>query len=194
MPEAQRRWTLAARRELHAVEDDRAALRWALGALRTACAARWRSLRLFDRRSVRWGAAALSLCCGLTVLFPTLLTLAFRLRSTRLLDVLGQMTPGDDWRRFVPLMQQLPDWLHALLIAAGLCYVVCTLSILRRHNVAAIAPLLGVLLDLATRALGQLVVAPADVAVHDPSLAAQLIVPVALPLLLSFAAWPRRHV
>ncbi|HEX5048840.1 MAG TPA: hypothetical protein VFX89_17130 [Gammaproteobacteria bacterium] len=90
-------------------------------------------------------------------------------------------------------LRRLADWLHVLLlIAAGLCYVACTIGILRRHSAAAIAPLLGVVLDLATRALGQLVVAPADVVVHDPSLAAQLIVPVALPLLLSLAAWPLR--
>jgi hypothetical protein len=194
MPEAQRRWTVAARHELHVIADDRAALRWALGALRTACAARWRDLCLLDRPSVRFSAAALSLCCALTVIFPTLLTLAFRLQSTRLLDLLGQMTPGDDWQRFVPLMQQIPDWLHALLLAAAVCYFVGTVGILRRRSLAVIALLLGMALDLSARALGQLLIAPADVVVHDPSLLAQLIVPVGLPLLLSVAAWPRPHV
>jgi hypothetical protein len=194
MPEPQRRWTVAARHELHAIADDRAALRWALGALRTACAARWRDLRLLDRGTVRWSAAALSLCCALTAIFPTLLTLAFHLQRTWLLDALGQMTPGDDWQRFVPLMQQLPAGLHALLLAAGFCYVVGTLGILGRRSAAAMAVLAGMALDLAARTFGQLVIAPADVVVHDPSLLAQLIVPVALPLLLSFAAWPLQRV
>lgn len=194
MPLARQRWALAACHELHAIADDRAALRWALGALRTACAARWQSLRLLDRLSVRWSAAALLLCCGLTVIFPTLLTLAFRLHSTPLLEALGRMTPGDDWQHFVPLMLQLPGWLHALLLAAGLCYVVGTLSMLRRRSAAAIAVLIGVLLNFAAETLGRAVISPADVVVHDPSVLAQVILPAALPLLLSLAARPKHEV
>jgi hypothetical protein len=48
--------------------------------------------------------------------------------------------------------------------------------------------LAGVSLDLATRSLGQLVIEPARIVVPDPSLLAQAILPVVLPLLLSCAA------
>jgi hypothetical protein len=188
MPRVQRRWMAATRNELHAIGDDRAALRWALGGLRTACMARCRSLHLLDHRSVRWSGALISLYCALSVMFPTLLTLALGLQRTRLLEALGQVTPGDDWHRFVPLMEQLPDWLHAMLLWAGCCYMAGALGLLRRRGTAAIALVAGVALDLATRSLAQLVIEPAHLVVHDPSLLAQAILPVVLPLLLSFAA------
>jgi len=188
MPPAQRRWVLAARYELRAIEDHGAALRWALGGLRAACMARWRSLRLLDQRSVRWSGAAVLLCCAAMVMLPALLTLGFRLQQGSFLELLARMTPGDDWHRLVPAMQALPDSVHVLLLAAGFCYLAGAVGVLRRQEAAAVAVLVGVALDLATRVIGQVFIEPAAVVVGNSSILAQVIVPLVLPLLWSFAA------
>jgi hypothetical protein len=188
MPASRKHWSLAARNELHAITDDRAALLWALGGLRTACTARWRSLHLLDRRSVRWSSAALSLCCALIVALPPLMTLAFRLQLDALLIALGRITPGGEWQPFVPLMEQLPGWLHTVLLGAGFCYLAGAMGVLRRRSSTAFTVGAGLVLDLAARALGQHLIAPTAVVIRDSSLLAEVIVPVFLPVLISIAA------
>ena len=50
--------------------------------------------------------------------------------------VLRQDDPGDDYRRLIPLMEAVPAWLHALWVAAALCYLVAIVGLLTRQRLA----------------------------------------------------------
>jgi|HubBroStandDraft_4_1064222.scaffolds.fasta_scaffold216385_2 hypothetical protein len=48
----------------------------------------------------------------LSMLFATVLTAAYRLHYLGVAAFLDGFTPGDDYRRFIPLMDATPWWIH----------------------------------------------------------------------------------
>ena len=165
-------------------------MRWAIGRLGAAIATRMRRLYLLDVLAVRAAGVMLALFCAADVTLPTAMTAAYRLGALGATQDLGRMTPADDYQRLVPLMEAIPAWLHVLLLAAGACYLVAVVCLLRRRRAAYPALLLGVTLGLATRLLARPIVDATGVTVvASPSFVAAALLPVGLPLLLAFAAW-----
>ena len=63
--------------------------------------------------------------------FAQCLTLAWRLHWAWYLAWAGGMTPGDDFRRFIPLMEFVPVWYVAGGLAAALLILIAILELLR---------------------------------------------------------------
>jgi len=183
-------WAQAMQNELAYVADDREALRWATGCVGSAHAARLRHLYLLDIPTVRAAGIVLAAFCAFQMTFATAMTASYRLHALGAMDVMGWMTPGDDYRRFIPLMEAIPAWLHGLLLAAGACYLVATFWLVGRRRAAYLPLLLGVILTLVTRLLERpFIAAVGVVVVPNPSLLSAVLLPIVFPLLLVFAAW-----
>jgi hypothetical protein len=183
-------WGEAMRNELPYVRDDSEALRWAVGCISTALAARLRTLHLLDLRAVRIIGIAIAVYSAVDVLLPTALTISYRAGTLGVAAGLGRATPGDDYQRLVPLMDAIPVWIHALSLACGAGFVVAATYVVRRRRAAAGALLIGVSLQLATHILSRPFVASAGVlAVPNPSFIAAVVLPYVFPALLAFAAW-----
>ena len=73
---------------------------------------------------------------ALSMLFATALTLAYRLHYVRGAAFLGTFTPGDDYRRFIPLMDATPWWIHTLWVTAAVLFVACAVQLLRKRRAA----------------------------------------------------------
>ena len=83
--------------------------------------------------------AVLALSIGgeaLSMLFATILTAAYRLHDLHAAAFPGAFTPGDDYRRLIPLMDATPWWIHALWVAAGVLFVTSALQLLRKRRSA----------------------------------------------------------
>jgi hypothetical protein len=119
------------RSELEHIDGDFEALRWAIGCVVASWVERSRAMDLFRSPAARAVLAALVFTQVLSFLFATALTLAVRLNQLRLARFLGGFTPGDDYRRFIPLMDATPWWIHALWIAASALFLVCAVELLR---------------------------------------------------------------
>lgn len=188
LPASQQRWAMAMVNETAHLRADGEALRWALGCLYAAGAVRIRSLYLLDVALIRIAATVLATLRMVDVALPTALTLAYTTRES-LASALGQLTPGDDYRRLVPLIEALPMWLHAMLAAAALCYALAGVSTLRRRSTAAGLWLLGVVLEQGASFAARPVLAQVGiVVVPHPSIAAALVLPVIMPLLFATVA------
>jgi len=190
MPGVLGHWAQAMQNELPYVTDDREALRWAISCARSAHAARLRHLYLLDIPTVRAAGVMLAAFCAFEIMFATVMTVTYRLHAVGMTEVLGWITPGDDYRRFIPLMAAIPGWLHGLLVAAGACYLVAVFCLLGRRRGACVPLLLAVGLTLATRMLERPFIDAAGVVVApNPPLLIAVLMPIVFPLLLAFAAW-----
>lgn len=131
MPEGRSFWAAGMENEIPNIEDHSAALRWAAGALYTAC---------LECASAFCGATAFRAILVLPLLFQAFqtifaasLTLAWRVQSAGYLAQLGSFAAGGDYRRFVPLMQLVPDWYLVLCFAACTLILMSTVQLLRRR-------------------------------------------------------------
>ena len=70
------------------------------------------------------------------MLFATVFTIAYRLHDLDAAAFLGPITPGDDYRRFIPLMDATPWWLHALWVTAAVLLVASAVELLRKRRAA----------------------------------------------------------
>ena len=189
MPESLARWAEAMRNELVSVGDDREALRWAMGCVSVAHRTRLSHLWLLDVAAIRVAGVLLVLFRAFDVTLPSVMTAAYRLRASGLQEGLGQMTPGDDFQRLIPLMEAIPGWLHVLLLTAGACYLIAGLWILARRRVASLMLLAAVVTEVFSQVLSRPVLAPAGVVVTpSPSVLASVLLPIVFPLLLAVAA------
>lgn len=68
--------------------------------------------------------------------FATALTLSYRVQYLGVAQFLGGFTPGDDYRRFVPLMETTPWWVHSLWVAASVLFLVSAWKLLRNRRPA----------------------------------------------------------
>ena len=174
--------------EVASIGRDREALRWSAGCLYAACLARGRSFYLLDIAVVRWGLVLVATFRALDVSLPTMLTAAYTMRLG-ITSALGQLTPGDNVTRLIPLMEAIPIWLHAMIVVGGCCYLSAVLATFRRQPIACGSLLLGVTVEqLASHAAQPIVADVGVVAAPHPSLLATLILPIVLPLLFAAAA------
>jgi len=56
--------------------------------------------------------------------FATIVTVAYKTGHFGVAAALGGQMPGDDYRPFIPLMNAIPWWIHALWVSAGLLYLI----------------------------------------------------------------------
>ncbi len=188
LPDSQQRWATAMIHEVASIERDHEAFRWSVGCLYAACVARGRALYLLDIAVVRWGLVLLATFRALDVSLPTTLTAAYTMRLG-LTSGLGQLTPGDDVTRLIPLLEAIPIWLHMLIVVGAFCYLSAVVSTFRRQPTAAGSLLLGVAIEqLASFAARPIVAEVGVVAAPHPSLTATSILPIVLPLLFAAAA------
>src|ERR1019366_3841994 len=95
LPENREFWAAGMINELAHIDDDGAALRWAMGGVMTAYLER--ASAVFGSAPVR-GLLLLPLLFEVTqAVFAQTMTLAWRLGATGLLGVMGEQTPGDDY-------------------------------------------------------------------------------------------------
>lgn len=130
MPRNDLRWNLAMQNEVDAIEDDRDALRWAIGCVK---AGYWeRSNAMLQTGYARAGLACLIVLLAIREFFAPLLIWAYRMQYWGLAHFLGLRTAGDDYRRLIPVMDATPSWLPVLWVASGLLYLVALWRMLRR--------------------------------------------------------------
>ena len=189
MPSSQRRWATAMVHETAHVEGCSEALRWAAGCVFAAGAERVRSLYLLDSAPVRVAAALLASFRVLDVGMPTLLTLAYRFRAAAASNV-GRLTPGDDYRRLVPLIDAIPVWLHVIVVMAVVLYVAAGVATWRRRTVAAGFWCLAIVAEQwASVAATPILANVGVVVVQHPSVMAAVLLPIVMPILSAVAAW-----
>jgi hypothetical protein len=136
LPAARSSWGEAMQRELDHIDGDVEAFTWAAGCVLASYVERSRVMPLMANRYVRLVLVLLIATQVVSMLFATVLTAAYRLDQLRLASFLGAFTPGDDYRRFVPLMEATPWWLHALWVSAAVLFFASALELLRNRRTA----------------------------------------------------------
>lgn len=137
MPRERSAWAEAMLSDMAHIESDGEALNWALGCLMASYSERIRSVEIMRGRAVRWLLTVAILLLAVREVFATALTLAYRLNDLKLANALGRLTPGDDYRRFVPLLNATPLLHHGLwLVGTGL-FVVSAILLSRGKPIAA---------------------------------------------------------
>jgi hypothetical protein len=136
LPSARSPWAEAMKHELHHIEGDLEALTWAVGCVLASYVERSKVMNVIH---TWYGRGLLTLLIAgevLSMLFATVLTAAYRLHYLEVATFLGAFTPGDDYRRFIPLMDATPWWMHGLWVAAAVLFVVSALQLLRDRPAA----------------------------------------------------------
>ena len=189
MPRSRRSWADAMAGEVSHVDDDRRALRWAIGCVLAAHRERIRELHMMDLMIVRVVIALLILFKAFGAAFATAMTVAYKMNQLGVTESFGKMTPGDDYRRLIPLMEAVPAWLHAMWVAAALCYLASIVGLLTRKRFAYVAVVVGLGLEVAGTLLERPIIDAVGVRANpNPSVLAQFL-QFGLPLLLAVAAW-----
>jgi hypothetical protein len=136
LPAARSPWEEAMQHELHHIEGDLEALTWAVGCVFASYVER---SKVMDVIYTWYARALLAVLIGsqvLSMLFATVLTAACRLHYLGVAAFLGGFTPGDDYRRFIPLMDATPWWIHGLWVAASVLFAASLWQLLRRRREA----------------------------------------------------------
>jgi hypothetical protein len=135
-PSARSQWAEAMRHEIHHIENDVEALKWASGCVLASYVERSRVMSAMNSGLVRAVLIPSIVCEALNMLFATALTVAYRSHDLNVAAFLGVFTPGDDYRRFIPLMDATPWWIHALWVTAAVLFFACALQFLRKRRAA----------------------------------------------------------
>ncbi len=157
LPPARSSWAEAMNHELQHIEGDLEALMWAAGCVLASYVERSKVMNVLHTWYVRGFLALLILSQALSMLFATVLTAAYRLQYVGVATFLGAFTPGDDYRRFIPLMDATPWWLHGLWVAASVLFFVSAWQLVQDRAAAfplfAVAWILGTAGNLISGAL-----------------------------------------
>lgn len=193
LPPARLSWAAAMKHELHHIEDDLEALTWATGCVLASYVERSKVMNVLQTWYARGLLTLLIVGQVLSMLFATVLTAAYRLHYLRVARFLGGVTPGDDYRRFIPLMNSTPWWIHGLWIAASVLLFASGWQLLRNRSAAfpvfAAAWVLGAagnLISQSTPAYREVFSFPV------PSFPRDYLIPAAtalLPVLIAAALW-----
>jgi succinate dehydrogenase hydrophobic anchor subunit len=136
LPSRRADWATAIQNEVDCIDEDGAALAWAFGAVAASYAERVREL---DWLRSRWATLVLALLTGWQVvrmLFAPGLIIAYRTHAWGMEQALGSRTAGDDYHRFIHLMDITPDWLVGVWTASGLLYAAAAWRLLRNAPAA----------------------------------------------------------
>lgn len=136
IPARRSAWAEAMEHELHHIESDLEALTWSVGCVLASYVERSRAM---DVLQTVWARGFLMLLiCGkvLDMLFATVLTSAYRLHKLGVAAFLGGFTPGDDYRRFIPLMETVPWWIHGMWVGASMLFAASGWQLFRKRRAA----------------------------------------------------------
>jgi hypothetical protein len=136
LPPARSSWAEAMSHELQHIEGDLEASMWAAGCVLAGYVERSKVMNVLHTWYVRGFLALLILSQVLSMLFATVLTAAYRLQYAGVATFLGAFTPGDDYRRFIPLMDATPWWLHGLWVAANVLFFASGWQLLQNRRTA----------------------------------------------------------
>ena len=193
LPPARSKWAEAMRHEIHHVENDLEALSWAAGCVVAGYVERSRVVSIMDSGLARAILVPAIVCEALSMLFATALTIAHRIHDLNVAAFLGAFTPGDDYRRFIPLMDATPWWIHALWVAAAVLLLACAVKFIRKRRAAfplfAVAWILGTAGNLISQSIPAYRAAfsfPAPVFLRDYFIPA---VTALVPVLIALALW-----
>jgi len=67
-------------------------------------------------------------------LFDAAISLSCRLHFPKIAEFFGSFTPGDDYRRFIPVFDAIPSWALGLSLVAGLLYLASAWPLLRERR------------------------------------------------------------
>lgn len=155
LPPARSSWAEAMNHELQNIDGDLEALTWAAGCVLASYVERSKVMNLIHTWYARGFLTLLILGQALNMLFGTVLTAAYRMHYLGVAAFLGGFTPGDDYRRFIPLMDATRWWLDALWVAAAVLFVASAWQLLRKRRAAfplfAAAWVLGTIGELISR-------------------------------------------
>ena len=195
LPPARAPWAEAMKQELDHIEGDLEAVRWAVGCVFASYVERSKAMDVIRNPYARGLLALLIFTQVLSFLFATILTVSYRLNHLRIATFLGSFTPGDDYRRFIPLMDATPWWIHALWVAASALFFISALQLVRNRPAAfplfAAAWILGAVGNLISESMpayGEVFSFPA------PSFARDYLLPAVttlIPVLIAAALWAR---
>ncbi|MGH9647422.1 MAG: hypothetical protein ACRD4E_11445, partial [Bryobacteraceae bacterium] len=107
---------------------------------------------------------------------------------------LGGMTPGDDYQRLIPLMENVPMWLHGLWISAAALYAITIVRLLGKKRASCVPMLFAMALEVAAHFLERPVIAAIGVAANPNPSAIATIVPLVLPFCLTLYLWKMKKV
>jgi hypothetical protein len=157
LPSVRSAWGDAMEHELHHIEGDLEALTWAAGCVVASYIERSKVMDLIHTWYARVFLTLLIASQVLSMLFATALTVAYRLHYLGVAAFLGGFTPGDDYRRFIPLMDATPWWIHGLWVSASVLFLASGWKLLQNNRVAfplfAAAWVLGVVGNLISQSM-----------------------------------------
>jgi hypothetical protein len=189
LPPSRAKWADAIQRETEHLEDDWQALRWASGSVVAAYRERLGAMDLTALGAGRVIVMIIFAGLALRDFFATLLTVAYRTGALGVAERLGRTTAGDDFRRFIPLMESVPVWLHTMWVSAGVLYLLGIAGIALRMHRVHLFVVVAVSVDLLAEVLSRPFNAAAGVVVNpDQSMMAQA-TPFVLPLVLAVILW-----
>ena len=147
-------------------------------------------MKILDNAVVRLGIVSLIAFRVIDDLFATVLTLVYRVSALGAAERLGQLTPGDDYSRLIPLMAAVPPWLHGLWVLAAALYLMAIVGFALRRGSAHVLVLAALGIEFVANELGRPIVAATGVIVNPkPSVLAGVMFPFILPLTLAVVLW-----
>jgi len=145
-------------------------------------------MKIMDTLVVRLVLAALLAFKAFDDFFATALTLVYKMNVTGAAESLGRLTAGDDYSRFVPLMEAVPVWLHGLWVLAGILYMVAIVLVVGGFGRAHIPVLAALALEIVANVAGRPIIETTGVVVNpNPSVIITVVIPYLLPLFLALA-------
>ena len=135
LPAARLRWAEAMKNEFHHIESAGEALKWAAGCVLASYLERSRLATVLNTWYARVFLTLLLLGEALNMLFAPVLTAAYHLHYLRVAAFLGGFTPGDDYRRLIPLMNAAP-WMHGFWVAASVLFLASAWQVVRKNRSA----------------------------------------------------------
>jgi hypothetical protein len=198
-------WGTAMLAEMDHVPGDGQALVWAAGCLIAALRLQLQVAEFGRGPAARALLALLIAVQVARALFAPAMVLSWRLGATGVTAALGGQTAGDDYRRFIPLMQAAPHSMLAAALASAVLFMFAAVTIRRGRSTALVLFLIALGLDMASTVLGDLspqmrAARAAAFAFPDHNLRRDVLVPIAgvlYPVALTLGLWwvsgPRRQ-
>ena len=193
MPSRRSSWADAMGHEIQHIERDFDAFIWAAGCVVASYVERSRLAPLVRTLGARLLLAALIIGRAVDLLFATVLTLAYRFHHLGTASFLGGFTPGDDYRRLIPLMDATPWWIHALWVAGSTLCLIAAWELMRNRPAAFLAFgaawIAGAVGDICCTAMPEF---RAAFSFPTPQILRDIVIPTTralLPILVAAALW-----
>jgi hypothetical protein len=181
-------WARGMRQEIDYIDSDRSALGWAVGCLFAACRER---VRAIDPLRTPLARSVLALMIGFEAfqaLFAPMMVFSYRLGDIGVTRTLGGLTPGDDYRRFIPLMDTANELPLSLWSVSGILFIAAAWQLVRTRWAAFGLFALAYVLSLIGSGVGTLIPDYSDASRRaftfaQPNFRRDVLIPVASALL-----------